>query len=157
MAVARVHVRSWQVAYQGLLPEEFLRQQRAEDRAGKYDFTHHDPLRPHTMVAFEGPEIFGFVTTMPCRESLTQCGELCALYVDPAYWGRGFGGTLIAAARTHLSQSGFRHACLWLLKGNMRAAAFYETDGWAPDGQQRNAEVWGIAVEEIRYRRTLDA
>jgi hypothetical protein len=33
MAVARVHVRSWQAAYSTLLPAEYLDQLRPEDRA----------------------------------------------------------------------------------------------------------------------------
>ncbi len=33
MAVARVHVRSSQVAYQTLMPQDYLDQQRPEDRA----------------------------------------------------------------------------------------------------------------------------
>ena len=32
MAVARVHVRSWQVGYRGLLPDAYLDGLRAEER-----------------------------------------------------------------------------------------------------------------------------
>ena len=38
MAVARVHVRSWQVGYRGLLPDAYLDGLRAEERAERYDF-----------------------------------------------------------------------------------------------------------------------
>lgn len=40
MAVARVHVRSWQVAYRGLIPDGYLDRLCPEDRAVRYDFTH---------------------------------------------------------------------------------------------------------------------
>jgi hypothetical protein len=36
--VADVHVRAWQVAYRGLLPEEYLDRIRPEDRASRYTF-----------------------------------------------------------------------------------------------------------------------
>ena len=53
MAVARVHVRSWQAAYRGLLPDDYLDQLRPEDRAPSYDFASLEPLKPRTIVAVE--------------------------------------------------------------------------------------------------------
>jgi ribosomal protein S18 acetylase RimI-like enzyme len=158
MAVARVHVRSWQVAYRGLLPDEYLDQIRLEDRAERYDFATRDPLKPRTIVAEEGTSIQGFATTMPSRDAdLTDHGELCALYVDPELWGRGIGAALIKAARAHLFQTGFRNALLWVLVGNERATRFYIGDRWAADGHHRADTVWGVTVNEVRYQRGLEA
>ena len=42
MAVARVHVRSWQVGYRGLLPDAYLDGLRAEERAERYNFASGD-------------------------------------------------------------------------------------------------------------------
>jgi ribosomal protein S18 acetylase RimI-like enzyme len=158
MAIARVHVRAWQVAYRSLMPQDYLDQLRPEDRAERYDFTHQDPLKPYTIVACDGDVILGFATTMPSRdEDLSDYGELCALHVDPEQQGRGIGAALIAAARNHLAQSGFRQACLWVLEGNARATRFYEIDGWAADGKRKTETVWGITVTDLRYRRRLAA
>jgi hypothetical protein len=88
MAVARVHVRSWQVAYRDLLPDEYLDQLRPEDRAQRYDFATTDPQRPQTIVAVETGLIRGFATTAPSRDpDMVGYGELCALYVDPTTGG----------------------------------------------------------------------
>lgn len=158
IAVARVHVRSWQAAYRTLLPDDYLDQLRPEDRAAKYDFTHRDPVKPWTIVAQEDEAIIGLATTMPSQEAnLPGYGELCALYVDPEHWNRGVGVRLISAARNRLFGLGFRHACLWILEGNTRAARFYENDGWKSDGCQRAIEVWSITVNELRYLRALEA
>ena len=158
MAVARLHVRTWQVAYRSLMPQDYLDQLRPEDRAERYDFTHQDPLKPYTILACDGDAIHGFATTMPSRdEELADYGELCALHVDPVQQGRGIGAALIAAARGHLAQSGFQQACLWVLEGNARAARFYQIDGWVADGKRKTETVWGITVTDLRYRRELDA
>jgi GNAT superfamily N-acetyltransferase len=156
IAVARVHVRSWQAAYRTLLPDDYLNQLCPEDRAQKYDFASLDSRKPRTIVAVEEGLIHGFATTAPAREpDLPDHGELCALYVDPEQWGRGLGMTLVLAARARLFELGFRNAVLWVLAGNVRAERFYRIDQWVPDGQRRTDSVWGITVNEVRYQRGL--
>ena len=157
LAVARVHVRSWQVAYRTLLPDDYLDQLRPEDRACKYDFKNPDPAKPYTFVAEDGGSIRGFATAMLSRDGeLVGFGELCALYVDPEFWGRGIGVALVAAARERLVKLGVRNAFLWVLKGNVRADRFYRNDGWAPDGCSRTDTMWGVTVDDNRYRRGLE-
>jgi GNAT superfamily N-acetyltransferase len=156
MSVARVHVRSWQSAYRGLLPDDYLDKLRPEDRAQRYDFATRDPQKPHTIVAVEAGLICGFATTAPSRDSdLAGYAELYALYVDPTYWGRGIGKALISAARERLVVLGFENALLWVLLGNVRADRFYRKDQWTPDNLQRTDTLWGVTVNEIRYRRKL--
>jgi GNAT superfamily N-acetyltransferase len=157
IAVARVHVRSWQAGYRGLLPDAYLDGLRPEERAQRYDFASDDVRAPATMVAMDDGRLCGFATTMPARDSdVPEHGELCALYVDPEWWSRGVGAALICAARVRLAEQGFRNAVLWLLAGNTRADRFYRIDGWAPDGLCRTDTVWGVMVNESRWRRGLD-
>ena len=154
--VARLHVRSWQVGYRGLLPDDYLDSLRAEDRARRYTFGAADPALPTTIVAIDNGAICGFATTGPTRDDdLQGHGELFALYVDPPSWGLGVGRALISAARERLAQDRFADAVLWVLVGNDRAERFYRLDGWLPDGSRRIAQVWGAAVDEVRYRRHL--
>jgi GNAT superfamily N-acetyltransferase len=154
--VAAVHVRSWQVAYRGLMPQDYLDGLRAEDRAARYTFGAEGADAPATAVAVVDGAICGFVTTAPARDDDVQGdGELSALYVDPASWGLGVGRTLMSAARDQLSDGGFTEVVLWVLVGNERAERFYRIDGWTPDGARRWYTVWGAHVDEVRYRRPL--
>jgi GNAT superfamily N-acetyltransferase len=156
LPVACVHVRSWQAAYRTLLPNDYLDSLRPEDRAQKYDFSGLVASKPYTIVAVEDGLIRGFATTAPSKDhDLPDHGELCALYVDPERWGHGFGKALMSAARERLAESGFHNALLWVLVGNTRAEKFYRVDGWIPDGTRRTDVVWGVSVNEIRYRREL--
>ncbi|MHB1674755.1 MAG: GNAT family N-acetyltransferase [Acidobacteriaceae bacterium] len=158
LAVAEVHVRSWQAAYRNILPDDYLDRLRPEDRAAKYEFASLDPEKPQTIVALDEGSIHGFATTMPVSDAdMPGHGELCALYVDPKHWGHGLGVALLSAARAQMYERGFRKAVLWVLTGNARAERFYRNDGWAADGVRRTATVWGIAVDEIRYQRELHA
>jgi GNAT superfamily N-acetyltransferase len=156
-SVALVHVRAWQAGYRNLLPDEYLDGLRPEERARRYNFASPDPLQPATLVAEEAGQICGFATSAPARDcDAKDCGELWALYVDPAHWGRGIGAALVSAARARLAELGFRHAVLWVMAGNTRAERFYRLDGWAPDGLCRTESVWGAVADELRYRRALE-
>ena len=157
MAVARVHVRAWQAAYRNLLPAEYLDSLKPEDRSQRYTFGGTDPRQPMTTVAVDDRgTICGFATTCAARDGdVPGYGELAAIHVDPDCWGRGVGVALLAASRAFLLDSGFSRAILWVLVGNTRAERFYLKDGWAPDGTQRTDTVWGVQVNDLRYRRTL--
>lgn len=156
VAVAEVHVRSWQGGYRGLLPDGYLDALRPEGRAKRYTFGDPDPLAPATIVAIEAEAIRGFATVGPSRDRDGEGnGELLALYVDPDRWGLGIGRTLIEAARSSLALGGYERASLWVLAGNRRAERFYLIDGWEPDGSRRDDQIGGVTVTEIRYRRSL--
>jgi len=49
----------------------------------------------------------------------------------------------------------FRRATLWVLAGNARARAFYETVGWNADGHERHRMLRGTDVHEVRYQTAL--
>lgn len=157
MAAARVHVRAWQAAYRGLMPEDYLAGLRAEDRAQRYDFARLDPAKPRTLVAVEADTVLAFATTSPARdEDSAGQGELCALYVEPDCWGRGIGRELAAAARADLHGLGFRKSILWVVAGNARAERFYRADGWNRDESHRARQIGNVVLDTVRYSRLLD-
>jgi ribosomal protein S18 acetylase RimI-like enzyme len=154
--VADVQVRSWQVAYRGLFPDDYLDGLRAEDRMAHYTFGDAHPDGPCTLVAVVDATICGFVSTGPSQdEDAAGAGQMYVLYVDPQAWGRGIGRSLIAEARDRLNRQGFAKAVLWVHAGNDRAHRFYRADGWQPDGHRRQEYVWGVLADEVRYHRCL--
>lgn len=157
LAVAGVHVRSWQVGYRGLLPDDELDSLRPEDRAARYRFDGASG-EPATTVATDGERIAGFVTVVAGSDGRARAvGRVMALYVDPGSWGAGIGGALIATARRQLLDAGCTDAELWVLDGNERAERFYRSDGWAPDGRVRREAVWGVEALDRCFTRTLAA
>lgn len=156
LGIAQVHVRSWQEGYRGLLPQGYLDALVPQDRAAHYRLGDEEPADRRTLVGMVDGLVVGFTTVgRPADIDDHRCGEVMSLYVDPGHWNTGLGRTLIATARATLVERGFEESVLWVLAGNTRAMRFYEIDGWAPDGAVRQAEVWGLAVDELRYRRAL--
>jgi GNAT superfamily N-acetyltransferase len=154
--VARVHIRSWQSAFQGLLDQDYLDGLEPEAWATRYAFGRMGFQLPSTQIAVDGAAVRGLVTTGLCRDDdLSNFGELMAIYVDPAYQRGGVGRLLMSAARTRLRRVGVQAVVLWVLDGNASARRFYERDGWRCDGTHRISTYGDVAVDEVRYRCTL--
>ncbi len=156
LAVAGVHVRAWQVAYRGLIADEFLDELRPEDRASRYEFGAARAGAPRTIVAVEDGEIIGFATTGRCRDDdARDAVELYALYVDPPRWRGGVGRRLLAAATERMRCEGREEAVLWVLHGNEQAERLYERAGWRRDGAERWEEPYGVVSRVFRMRHSL--
>jgi GNAT superfamily N-acetyltransferase len=158
LAVAQVHVRSWQAGYRGLIAQNYLDALRPEDRASRYTFGRVTFDGPRTLVAVDGAAICGHVTTGKSRDTDLQAGgEIWAIYVDPPRWGTGVGRSLMAAGSDQLRLTGYSRASLWVLAGNARARRFYELVGWQLDGAERIDVIGGVPLRAVRYRRQFES
>jgi GNAT superfamily N-acetyltransferase len=156
LGIAKVHVRSWQVAYSGLIDGAFLDSLRPEDRAPVYEFGSSAKGETETIVAAAGGKILGFSALGPARDAdAAGAGEILALYVHPDRWGSGVGRELLLESRRRLRAAGFGEAVLWVLVGNEGAERFYAADGWRADGARREEQPYGPVVEVRRFRRRL--
>jgi GNAT superfamily N-acetyltransferase len=158
MDIGLVHVRSWQAACRGLVPQEFLdgldpvqRGERWEQLLGE---GREEPVR--VLVAEVGCKVVGFASVGPSRaEDSRGAGEVQAIYLVAERWGQGIGKALMECALDALRQAGFSDATLWVLGSNDRARRFYEAGGWAPDGTEKQDDSRGFPLTEVRYRRRL--
>lgn len=156
LAIAEIHVRSWQEAYAGLMPAEFLAALDPRDRAARYTLGAEGPEAPTTLVALEDDAMLGFVTFRLSHDAdAPDLGEVAALYVDPDRHRGGVGRLLMSEARRRLREEGFADALLWVLDGNDRARRFYEGEGWKPDGARREENPYDIVSRVSRLRRPL--
>jgi GNAT superfamily N-acetyltransferase len=162
--ITAVHVRSWQGAYRGLLPQDYLDRLDPAD-PDRVDWRRRDLDQAGwtaggTLVAVSDGRVAGFAHTGPTRDDddaadPARVGEVYAIYVLPEAWGTGLGRELMAAAAGELAAAGFESAALWVLESNARARRFYELAGWTADGSSKQADVAGATVTEVRYRRAL--
>ena len=156
-AIAAVHVRTWQIAYRGQLPDHFLENLRQGlDRRTEFWRTEIDtpPVGHEVWVVGGESRVDGFASIGPARdEHPRKTGELYAIYVDPNYWDRGLGRALLEHSSSRLADEGYGAAILWVLESNARARRFYEMGGWVHDsGSKVESGPDGIELREIRYR-----
>ncbi|MGD0083927.1 MAG: GNAT family N-acetyltransferase [Acidimicrobiales bacterium] len=159
--IAEAHVRAWQIAYRGIMPDRYL-DELSEDMAGqrqrrRVHLAAPDNPRVFNLVAERDGTVVGWLAAGPCRDEdhhETQA-EVWAVYVHPDAWRTGAGGALMTAATERLAAQGYTEASLWVFEANARARRFYERYGWRTDGATEIYERGGGQAIEIRYRRPL--
>ncbi len=159
-AMAEVHVRSWQWAYRGQIPDEYLdRMLETLDRriAARRAELEQLPPEQRWWVIEQAGEVVGIALTWPSQDedAAPMTGEVGLIYLFQEAAGKGIGRALFAHAVEDLRQRGFRQATLWVLETNMRARRFYEAAGWLPDGARKTDERPNVVLHEVRYRVTL--
>ena len=147
--LGEVHVRTWQIAYEGLIPQAVLDSLDIVARAARWRTTLEDASNPgRTWVALEEGKLIGFASSGPPRgDDAPAPLELWALYVHPRRHGGGAGALLAEAAL------GPDPAFLWVLDGNARAIRFYEKIGFRLDGATKVEHHGGVALHELRMVR----
>ena len=160
-AIGLVHVRSWQSAYQGKIPQDYLDGLDPAHRAQVWRriLEQDQSSRGGVLVAVaESGGIAGFASFGPSRDGDTDprvTGEVFAIYADPGAWGTGTGRAVMSGAVAELARLGYADAILWVLDVNDRARRFYTLAGWAEDGARKTDGSRGFDITEVRYRTAL--
>lgn len=157
--LARVHIRTWQVAYRGLIPDEVLDNLDLPDRSSRW-LEAIEQSEQDVLIAVDGPRLCGFCSLESLRnehELGRTIGEITSIYVDPTCWRRGLGSALFTEALRRARNRGFLEIRLWVLEENHGARAFYEKIGLRREGGEGFTRGFGGGVElaEIQYRMRL--
>jgi len=157
--LAEIHVRSWQAAYRGIIPDDYLDSLSIPAREGAWiQILQEAPSigQATFLVEIEGEPV-GFVGLTPSRDAdaTSTTGEVAAIYLVPEVWDRGVGRLLMGRAVEWLQEAGFTSATLWVLTDNVRARRFYEAGGWRADGTERLDDRGSFVLTETRYTRAL--
>jgi ribosomal protein S18 acetylase RimI-like enzyme len=158
--IADVHVRSWQEAYRGMMPPDYLDRLDPADRLPQWRqlLAQPDRGRGDVLVAAGAGEIRGFSAFGPTRdpeEDPARVGAVWAIYLAPRYLGQGVGRALMTSSVERLSSLGYDEVTLWVLDVNERARRFYEQAGFRADGASKVDGRDGLDLHELRYRRAL--
>lgn len=154
-AIARLHARSWQQHYRGILYDTYLDQEVEADRRAVWHerFQHPQPTQ-HMIVATEDHVVGGFACTYARHDP--QWGALLDnLHVTPAWQGRGVGRALMqASARWVQEQEAHEGLHLWVYEANTAARAFYERVGGEQQEQTMVDNPGGGQASVFRYAWT---
>ncbi|MEV7972293.1 GNAT family N-acetyltransferase [Cellulomonas sp. NPDC089187] len=151
--IAGVHIRSWQSAYRGMLPDSYLDGLDLAERGRWWRNLLEHPDWATTWVAVQEDAIVGFLSLGPSRDedADTRTLEIYTVYLEPALFGSGIARDLM---RTALAEVPARSTVtLWTAAENERGRHFYRRHGFSPDGTERIEQIGGTDLSEVRYRR----
>lgn len=152
--LAEVHIASWQAAYAGLLPADYLAGLSTELAARTQRWRKVLAGDDIILVAeSEDGRVTGFAHGGPSRDDDlgSMVGELYSMYLDPPLFRAGLGTRLLGELMDRMRLAGYRQMALWVMSGNRAARRFYERNGWEPDGTEAE-QCLGLAVPAVRYR-----
>ena len=151
-SIAKVHIRSWQEAYRGLLPQNYLDNLCAKlnERTQMWINAIKNPQR-WTWVATIDNEIVGFIIFGPPRDQ-NRDGfiELGAIYLLEEYKNKKIGISLLMTGFNYFKSQGYDKCYCWVLKGNP-TINFYEKTGALFSGQSKFDEIGGEKFQELAY------
>lgn len=154
--IATVHVRAWQSAYRGLLPDDLLDSLSIPQRAAMWERALSSPNVDISIAINENDGIVGFATAHQTRDADAplERGEVGAIYTLESVWGKRVGYQLMRAALEALRRRTFTEASLWVLDNNARGIHFYERFGFQADTSRagiRFEQLGSATVREVRY------
>ena len=158
--MGRVHVETWQAAYRGDVPDEYLDALSADERGQQWAGAIAGglgPRRKRLVTDGDDGRVSGLCMCGPAAHdgASDSLGEIYLIYVHPDHWDSGAGRALMIAGLDFLRSADFTEAVLWVLPTNDRAKRFYERGGWVEDGITRVEEILGLEVPETRYSIVL--
>ena len=138
-----VHCTSWKEAYRGIVSDRYLDSMTVEATT-----TRARQFPDNTLVAKDKEKVVGFAVYGPSRdEDLKNAGEVVAIYVLSAHYGRKIGYRLMNEAFSRLKE--YDTVFLWVLEKNERAIRFYHKYGFEFDGCKRQWN-YGTPVSIVR-------
>lgn len=154
MQIATIHVETWQAAYRGLMPAEFLESLSISDRAKKWQEMLSDANDQTVfLVGLIEDNVQGWASLCKCRDddANDHWGEVGGIYVHPLAQKRGLGALLMSDGLDLLKKAGYTQATLWVLTSNAAARKFYESKGWRVEGKTKIDKSKGFELHETRY------
>jgi ribosomal protein S18 acetylase RimI-like enzyme len=149
--VARIYIESWHDTYPAVLSRALLCAMTPKGQTARWLAAIRSQKRENVLVA-EDPKagIVAMASLGPARDkSFGYDGEVYTLYVDPNYFGRGAGRTLLNGAFAVLKARGFTSCVIWAHAQN-NARFFYETMG-GRSVAERKARMMGDMVPEVAF------
>ena len=152
--MAEIHMRSWEVAYKDIIPEDYIREKNA-GRPALWERILGDENTTQYIIKKDGKTAgMMSIDASQDEDAGDETYELMALYLLPEYIRQGVGTQAMEFAYSKARSLRKKDITVWLLADNLNAKRFYEKCGFIFDGGTREQE-YGKTLQVIRMRRVL--
>ena len=149
-------IQVWRAAYGHIFPEEvFLeKENRLEEKVARFNDWAKNDAESITYVAEHDGKIIGIMCGSIrsfYEPFLSDYADLIALYIDPAFQGRGIGTAFRKTFEEWAGQNGASQYVIGVLKENHKARKVYEAWGGKLSEQEKDFVKQNVAYPEVFY------
>jgi len=150
--IARVHYDTWQTAFRGVVPDEYLQSTSYEKRQSAWESALRRPNGTKFVGVAEDEtgQIVGFAVGGPERTGDAEYdGELEAVYILQRHQRQGIGRSLVAWTAKKLAQAGMGSLLVWTL-ADSPYRQFYEVSG-GKQVRETERSFGGVMLKVVGY------
>jgi ribosomal protein S18 acetylase RimI-like enzyme len=152
--MAEAHMRSWEVAYKDIIPQEYIRERNAT-RPAMWEKTLAEGQYPHRVIQQNGKTVGNMCVAPPQDDDLDDnYYEMHCIFLHPDYFRQGIGTKAMAFAFDIARNLGKKVMTVWVFAENISSIKFYEKCGFEPDGKTKILH-FGKPLTAIRMKREL--
>ena len=153
--MAEVHMRSWEVAYKGIVPDEYIQKQNEKRPAMWQRIITDDNMTQY--VIQKDSKTVGIMCVVATTQDDDKTDDVCELegiYLHPDSYRQGIGTKAMGFAFDIAHGWNKSFMTLWVFSENVNSIKFYENLGFAPDGKTKTYDM-GKVMDCIRMRKEL--
>lgn len=153
--ISNILAKTWRIAYKGIVPQSYLNSLPDDYWSDPFRNWINNNLLTAWLICENAVPVGCIAYGHSREEKFSNWCEIVSIYVLPGYWRKGYGRSLLEKALSDLTQKGYRHCYLWVLKENYRARKFYEKHGFRCNQDEYYMEIHNKVVTGVRYVTAL--
>lgn len=151
--IAQIHVDSWGVAFEGLMPQGYISSYNPDVRRKEWNSIIQTESEC-VIVAERDQQVVGFLSYY-INPTHSDVIELSKLYLSPYLYRQGVGTQLMNAFNQVVKAEAIKRISLYVLDSNQSAMKFYQKLGFVETGEFEKTEYDGETIIDIRLMKTL--
>ncbi|MBD7962915.1 GNAT family N-acetyltransferase [Fictibacillus norfolkensis] len=134
--IAKVHVKSWQQSYRGLIEDDYLSQMSVTEREQRWSEWLDQKSHIVLVLEDENQQLCGFISGGSIRSQHQYESEVYAFYLLKEVQQKGHGTKLLKMFSEKLITLGKKSMIVWVLKDNPSKQAYISLGGKKIDEEQ---------------------
>jgi len=154
--ISNIYALSWKSAYKGIVPQKYLDVLKCNFWVSSFqNWINNNILTAQLINENEMP--VGCVAYGKARDvNFANWGEIVSIYLLPDHFRKGYGQKLLQTAIIDMKLKGYENCYLWVLKENIKARNFYESNGFICNNDECFCEIMKKQLVDVRYILTLE-
>ena len=149
--ISNIYALSWKSAYKNIVPQKYLDELKSDFWISSFENRIKNNIITAQLI-YENELPVGCVAYGKARdEKFADWGEIVSIYLLPDYFRKGCGKKLLQTAIIDMKTNGYENCYLWVLKENINARNFYESNGFICNNDECTCEIMKKQLIDVRY------